>query len=71
MSEPTVVTDDNFAAEVLESDSPVLVDFWATWCGPCKTLGPALEALATEYAGAFELVKVDVDQKGELRCKRR
>jgi putative thioredoxin len=57
-----------FGTEVLQrsNDIPIIVDFWATWCGPCKTLGPALEALATEYAGAFELVKVDVDQNQAL-----
>ena len=58
----------DFGTEVLQrsNDVPLIVDFWATWCGPCKTLGPALEALAIEYAGAFELVKVDVDQNQAL-----
>lgn len=62
------VTTDAFEADVLQKSMqvPVLIDFWATWCGPCKTLGPILEKLAGEYHGAFELAKVDVDKEQEI-----
>ena len=55
-------TDENFDADVLQSSTPVLVDFWATWCAPCKAIAPVLEKLAGEYAGKIKIGKVNVDE---------
>ena len=65
MAEITL-TSENFKAEVLESKVPVLVDFWATWCGPCQMMGPVVEELANESDGSYKVGKVNVDEQGDL-----
>lgn len=62
MSSVTSVTDDTFKQEVLESTVPVLVDFWAPWCGPCRMVAPIVDEIATQFEGQVKVVKVDTDQ---------
>jgi thioredoxin 1 len=62
-------TDSSFESDVLQSDIPALVDFWAAWCGPCKMIAPLLDELSTEYAGRVKICKVDVDTRPETAAK--
>jgi thioredoxin 1 len=66
MASNLAVTTSSFEQSVLKSDVPVLVDFWAEWCGPCKAIGPSIEQLAAEYEGKAKVFKLDVDTEGEL-----
>ncbi len=66
---PITFTDENFETEVLQSDKPVLIDFWAVWCGPCKMIAPFVEELAVEFEGKAKVGKLDVDNNQESAIK--
>ena len=63
---PIEITDANFDQEVLKSDKPVLIDFWAVWCGPCRMVAPVVEEIASEYDGKLKVGKLDVDSNPEV-----
>jgi thioredoxin 1 len=65
MAKPITVTDDSFQTVVLQSDKPVVVDFWAPWCGPCRAIAPILDKLAGEYEGKLTIAKVNVDEDNQ------
>lgn len=69
MGSNLAVSTNEFDSKVLASDVPVLVDFWAEWCGPCKAIGPSVEQLASEYQGKAKVFKVDVDSEGDLATR--
>ncbi|MBU2573382.1 MAG: thioredoxin [Elusimicrobia bacterium] len=71
MSNEIILTDANFEQEVLKSALPVLVDFWAPWCGPCKMIGPLIEELANEYAGKVKICKINTDESPDSAAKYR
>jgi thioredoxin 1 len=66
---PITFTDENFEEEVVKSDKPVLIDFWAVWCGPCKIIAPVVEELAVEYEGKVKVGKLDVDENQQVSIK--
>ena len=69
MGNAVAVTEQSFAREVLQSEVPVLVDFWAAWCGPCRAIAPIVEQIAAEHAGRLKVVKLDVDESGETSIR--
>lgn len=69
MSNATPVTTANFDAEVLKSSTPVLVDFWAPWCGPCRAVAPTVDALAIEFEGRAKVVKLNTDEESDIAVK--
>jgi thioredoxin 1 len=69
MSKAQTFTDDSFEKDVLKADKPVLVDFWAEWCGPCRMVGPVVDELAGEFEGKAKIGKVDVDNNPEISAK--
>ena len=71
MGNAVAVTDQSFQTEVLDSATPVLVDFWAEWCGPCRAIAPMVEELAVEFQGKLKVVKIDVDESTDVAARYR
>jgi thioredoxin 1 len=69
MGNAAAVTEQNFSTEVLESPVPVLVDFWAAWCAPCRAIAPTVEEMATEYKGKLKVLKLDVDENQDISIR--